>query len=759
LTGLAGSQQRRYLEFLAVYQQGAELTSNATTARSTINTLMETKLGPGATTYAGFQSLTPGQKELFPILGRYGLIKAISDLDTEDFPHATIAADAATIDIDSLLEGAYTDNAKWALLFWVELQNQIVQYGESASTIKSYLATLGLPSTIDAVLYNSEFDARLAVAVVRMYQSANWRGTNDPSASEHRITAANLVAYRGDSTWLQNIELRSWLAESEGLSVLYNGTLNKLYGGVIEGGGELAWNQLNRVWTLVTHKIRPELTTTAGWLVGHGWMPDLDIANWTLSEAVSGEGFHLWLEPAANDKDLEIHANFIEGLRFHDWTLDNLGGVASALDIWVEPVGADGSAATRGRNLEIKCQPYLADSTIIFTDITDGSTPPASGLNIYLRVNSSDSKYIDVVANSIGGTTDIDRLDFTLGGLGTLATSATVDFVAGLLQGDSSESAAWNSLDLDVTIQDSADRTIAADTPTVLCTIELDTLEDFAGSGDGSIAWSATTLEDTSGAVAANFIDANYEYNYPSITLDDFHLTIGGLDALEAGSTLTLVAGTMAGETTRTLTWNSGDLEIDIEDTSLKAFVGNVATTVATITIDTVDGIGAVDDADLELSGATIQGENIVGTPTDFSGSLTLRDATFDVAILSPDIDDLDMTISGFGLLSNATLGYTAGLLQGDTDDDVTISALGVITVDIQDSTMRSLTPNSDVTLGTITITDPSNYEEVSSNTIAISSATLGGEDYDAAAFEYGPWLNLIGATFNMVWNDNWSYD
>jgi len=259
-----------YLKMLAVYG-AAQFTGTPATAEGHIMDDVSNTLG--AVSFAQFNGLTHGMKRIYGLVARYGLVRSITLQIPAAFPHADLAADFAYIPLASLK--LQHENGIRAFEFFVEMQNQISQYSKTAANIRTYLDGLGLPSTASAVYHAAPERARLAVAVVRMYQSDNWNGTNDPGNAGFRITANNIRDFKHQPEYVNDIEIRSWLAEAEGISAPFGGAmqvLNQDTTGVLP-----AWNALTNLYDRNIGNVSLEANVWQAWMLGHGYDPQLVI--------------------------------------------------------------------------------------------------------------------------------------------------------------------------------------------------------------------------------------------------------------------------------------------------------------------------------------------------------------------------------------------------------------------------------------------------------------------------------------------------
>jgi len=269
---------REYLKMLAVYGPGAgALGAGAAAARATIQAWLEAYFAETGVTFAGYNGLTNYHKMIYADIARLGLIEARSDAAVVAFPHANLADDYAQAIIPN--GGPITKPRMQALRFFIEMQNQAAR-GGTIATIRTWLNGLGLPSTAQAVAMADENLASLATACVRLYHDNNWNGTADPGDAVLRLTVTNIRRYLRSKQYIDDINIRSWIAESQDIftATLFNETLEKLHGDVT-GGGELAWNQLMRVWLRHVGTASPEALQWAAWMCGHGYVPAFGIRN------------------------------------------------------------------------------------------------------------------------------------------------------------------------------------------------------------------------------------------------------------------------------------------------------------------------------------------------------------------------------------------------------------------------------------------------------------------------------------------------
>lgn len=269
---------REYLKMLAVYGPGAgALGGGAAAARVTIQNTLEVHFSENGVTWTGYNGLTNYHKMIYADIARLGLVEARSDAATVAFPHADLVTDYVQAVITG--GGPLTKPRMQALRFFNEMQNQAAR-GGTIATIRTFLEGLGLPSTAKRVLESDPQLAELATAAARLYHDNNWNGTNDPSNSAMRLTVANIRAYLRSKQYIDDITMRSWVAESEDIftGTLFNETLEKIHGDVT-GGGELAWNQLARGWLRHVSTASQEALQWAAFMIGHGYVPAFGMRN------------------------------------------------------------------------------------------------------------------------------------------------------------------------------------------------------------------------------------------------------------------------------------------------------------------------------------------------------------------------------------------------------------------------------------------------------------------------------------------------
>jgi len=257
-----------YLKMLAVYG-AAQFTATPATAEGHIEDDLNTTFG--AIKFDQFNGLSHGMKRIYGLVARYGLIRSITLQAAASFPHADLATDFAQVPLASLK--LQHENGIRAFEFFVEMQNQVQSYSKTAADIRTYLQGLGLPSTAREVYDASSDRARLAVAIVRMYQSDNWNGVNDPSDAGLRITANNLRDLKHQPGFVTEIEIRSWLAEAEGISKPFAAAMEVLNQDTT--GVEPAWNALQNLYDRNIGKVSLEANLWQAWMLGHGYEPSL----------------------------------------------------------------------------------------------------------------------------------------------------------------------------------------------------------------------------------------------------------------------------------------------------------------------------------------------------------------------------------------------------------------------------------------------------------------------------------------------------
>jgi len=302
-----------YLRMLAVYG-AAQFTGTPATAEGHIEDDLNTTFG--AIKFHQFNGLNHGMKRIYSLVARYGLIRSITLQAAAAFPHADLADDFAVVPLAQLK--LQHEGGVRAFEFFVEMQNQVQSYGKTAANIRTYLKGLDLPSTATEVLYASGDRARLAVALVRSYQSDNWNGVNDPSADGFRVTAGNIAINRHSEQYMAEIEIRSWLAEAEGISKPFAAALQVL--NQDSTGSDIAWDELINVYDRNVGRVTLESNLWQAWMLGHGYAPELvmtdlqngigDYSTYTKRIQVAADTLHAvpakFVVQLVTDADLQI---------------------------------------------------------------------------------------------------------------------------------------------------------------------------------------------------------------------------------------------------------------------------------------------------------------------------------------------------------------------------------------------------------------------------------------------------------------------